>query len=78
MRLFGKVDGTIDRFERASWLTMPFDLELGEASTSTGPGCRLVRGMADVPGLARGEADVFGVRRGMADVPGLVRGKAVI
>jgi hypothetical protein len=26
MRLFGKVDGTIDRFDRAGWLTPPFDM----------------------------------------------------
>lgn len=26
MRLFGKVDGAIDRFDRAGWLTLPFDL----------------------------------------------------
>ena len=26
MRLFGKVDGVIDRLDRAGWLTMPFDL----------------------------------------------------
>jgi hypothetical protein len=26
MRLFGKIDGKIDRFDRAGWLTMPFDL----------------------------------------------------
>jgi len=26
MRLFGKVDGTIDRFDRAGWLTWPFDM----------------------------------------------------
>lgn len=25
MRLFGKVDGAIDRYDRAGWLTMPFD-----------------------------------------------------
>lgn len=26
MRLFGKVNSTIDRFDRAGWLTVPFDL----------------------------------------------------
>lgn len=26
MRLFGKVDGHINRFDRAGWLTTPFDL----------------------------------------------------
>jgi len=28
VRLFGKVDGAINRFDRAGWLTLPFDLEL--------------------------------------------------
>lgn len=28
MRLFGKVDGAINRFDRAMWLTCPFDLAL--------------------------------------------------
>jgi len=31
MRLFGKVDGTIDRFDRAGWLTLPFDLAFAAA-----------------------------------------------
>ena len=26
MRLFGKIDGSINRFDRAQWLTSPFDL----------------------------------------------------
>lgn len=26
MRLFGRVNGAIDRFDRAEWLTPPFDL----------------------------------------------------
>lgn len=28
MRLVAKVDGSVDRFDRAVWLTMPFDLAL--------------------------------------------------
>lgn len=35
MRLFGKVDGTIDRFDRAGWMTGPFDLAF--AHVATGP-----------------------------------------
>ena len=34
MRLFGKVNGTIDRFDRAGWLTRPFDGAF--RSTATG------------------------------------------
>lgn len=26
MRLFGKIDGSVNRFDRAQWLTSPFDL----------------------------------------------------
>lgn len=26
MRLFPKVDGAVDRYERAAWMTVPFDL----------------------------------------------------
>ncbi len=35
MRLFGIVDGTVDRFDRAGWLTMPFDIAF--APLVTGP-----------------------------------------
>ena len=34
MRLFGKVDSAVDRFERAAWLTLPFDLALTAASSN--------------------------------------------
>jgi hypothetical protein len=29
VRLFGRVTGIVDRFDRAEWLTLPFDLALG-------------------------------------------------
>jgi len=32
MRLFGKVDGVVDRFDRAGWLSLPFDLAWTTAS----------------------------------------------
>uniref|UniRef100_A0A6M3LAP2 Uncharacterized protein n=1 Tax=viral metagenome TaxID=1070528 RepID=A0A6M3LAP2_9ZZZZ len=32
MRLFGIVDGSVDRYERASLLTMPFDLAFSTAA----------------------------------------------
>ncbi len=28
MRLFGKIDGSVNRFDRAQWLTCPFDRAL--------------------------------------------------
>lgn len=35
MRLFGKVDSSIDRFDRAEWLTAPFDLAFQTPSVFT-------------------------------------------
>lgn len=32
MRLFGKVSGTIDRLDRAGWITAPFDLASDDTS----------------------------------------------
>ena len=34
MRLFGKVDGTVDRYDRAGWLTPIFDLAFGAPSAA--------------------------------------------
>lgn len=40
MRLFGKIDSAFNRFDRAQWLTVPFDLSLvavfGGISLTTG------------------------------------------
>lgn len=38
MRLFGKVDGAINRYDRAAWLTVPFDLAL-TAPVQEEPAC---------------------------------------
>ena len=35
MRLFGKVNSAIDRFDRAEWMTPPFDLSLAAAAIGT-------------------------------------------
>jgi len=35
MRLFGKVNSAIDRFDRAGWVTPPFDLELSSVVVNT-------------------------------------------
>ena len=32
MRLFGKVNSTIDRFDRATWMTPPFDQAFSTAA----------------------------------------------
>lgn len=36
MRLFGVVDSTINRLDRAEWLTPPFDLAFAEPTPDTG------------------------------------------
>lgn len=36
MRLFGKVDNTVDRFDRAQWLTPPFDLAFSAVTRTAG------------------------------------------
>jgi hypothetical protein len=52
MRLFPKVDGAVDRYERAGLLTMPFDLALGE-SVEFG-GTSALRAVASVTLALRG------------------------
>lgn len=37
MRLFGKVDGTVSRFDRAQWLSQPFDLAFAGSGPSMNP-----------------------------------------
>lgn len=56
MRLFGKVDGNVDRLDRAAWLTVPFDLSFatgisGEATLTFSPAGKL-EGWAAVAGTA--------------------------
>lgn len=41
MRLFGKIDGAINRYDRAEWLTLPFDLAF-ETPVETEPACASV------------------------------------
>lgn len=54
MRLFGKVDGTIDRLDRAAWLTTIFDLAFGGAPIQgtryPDPSRSTIRVLADEPG----------------------------
>jgi hypothetical protein len=37
MRLFGFLDGILDRLDRAGWLTPPFDLAFGKPSPFIAP-----------------------------------------
>lgn len=36
MRLFGKVNSSIDRFDHAGWLSCPFDLDISVEQTPPG------------------------------------------
>lgn len=42
MKLFSLPDGTVNRLERAQWLTLPFDLAAGEPSVPPAPGITIV------------------------------------
>lgn len=47
MRLFGKVDGGVNRFDRAEWLTPPFDIAFKIPPPAPSSGSNLLRkGMA--------------------------------
>jgi hypothetical protein len=43
VRLFGKANGSIDRFDRAEWLTPPFDLDLRAVAPGHGGVARRVK-----------------------------------
>ena len=62
MRLFGKVDGSINRFDRADWLTMPFDLSwlatVYEVITDTAYICRSITGDAHITRELSGTANI--------------------
>lgn len=64
MRLFGKVDGAIDRFDRAEWLSMPFDLAW-EAPVAT-VDLHAFSGVAQVylSGFQKGQTYLSGFQKG--------------
>ena len=43
MKLFSLPDGVVDRFDRAQWITQPFDLTFGMMIGSSAPGNRTIR-----------------------------------
>lgn len=57
MRLFGKVDGAIDRHDHAFFFGLPFDIELGEISP---PGVRVVAAQVFLAGADYGEVFTAG------------------
>jgi hypothetical protein len=74
VRLFGIVDGSVDRYERAAWLTCPFDLAL---STATNVHPIMVAGMVSTTGLAKGHASSSGLASGGTSTTGLTVGQVI-
>lgn len=72
MRLFPKVDGTIDRFDRGGLLTIPFDLGL---IVIAGPGMWAC-GQVYMPGFQVGEVYKPGLQQGEVYKPGFQQGQA--
>jgi len=69
MRLFGKVDSTIDRYDGAEWLIPPFDLSLASGAADTDQNVFGRPGRAAetrYPRLGRSE-DVYAGRPGRSD-----------
>ncbi len=51
MRLFGKVNSLIDRFDRAEWMTLPFDLSLRVNEPAT-----IKHGVSLASGISKSDA----------------------
>lgn len=74
MRLFGKVDNAINRYERASWITCPFDLAL---TTATTVHPIMVAGLVSATGFAAGATSVSGLAKGHMSTSGLETGQVI-
>jgi hypothetical protein len=72
MRLVHAPDGTVDRYDRAVWLTLPFDLAFTSVLV-TGP-FHVEAAQILVPGARRGEVLMPGARRGEVLMPGAQTG----
>jgi hypothetical protein len=71
VRLFGKVNGVIDRFDRAAWMTPPFDLAFLAFLDPAIP--TDIRGtIAEAPGYADETSLIAGVA-GQPDGNALIR-----
>ena len=73
MRLFGKVDGTIDRHDRAAILTLPFDLAFFVIAQ---PPFRSLAGQAFVAGSVTGQSFAAGSKAGQSHTAGSVAGQS--
>lgn len=74
MRLFGKVDGIIDRYDRAEWMTPPFDGAF--ALIARGP-YQVVAGEFFTPGAVAGEVFQPGAVAGETYTPGTRAGETL-
>lgn len=76
MKLFSLPDGTVDRKDRAQWLTPIFDMSFGAAAAVVnGPYYVSAAGWW-IPGQVAGQAYAPGSASGQAYVPGAVKGQA--
>lgn len=69
MRLFGKTDSTLDRFDRAALLTIPFDIALTTTSA-------VFAGQVYTPGAKVGQVYSAGALAGQVFTPGAEIGQA--
>lgn len=76
MRLFGKVDSQINRFDRAQYLTGPFDMAFELTTLVKGP-IGLNAAQAYVPGLRAGSVYSPGAQVGQVYVPGMRAGEVL-
>ena len=67
MRLFGKVNNAIDRYERADWMTPPFDMIVIEGIVST-----VVRGVINAA-----QINTSGSTAGQINTSGITAGQVI-
>ena len=73
MRLFGKVNGKIDRFDRAGWFTRRFDLAF--ADIIEGP-FQIAAGQGFNAGTIAGQAKTAGALAGQGFNSGTIAGQS--
>lgn len=75
MRLIHAPDGTVDRYERSLWLTMPFDMAISLVAIVASP-FRLAAAQLFVASSVDGQVFTAGAGAGQAYVAGAVEGQA--
>lgn len=77
MRLFGKVDGSIDRYDRAEWLTGPFDLAFAAGAAPVPGPYRVAAAQVYSSGATAGQCFSIGAAAGEVFSAGAVAGQIV-